>query len=79
MLEAKQRQYIKNQNQLKLYCEELEIKVKDLEVSKNQLVVSTKKVILDLKRDNQSLVEKLKAALGNKQPTLDQPTSKVRK
>lgn len=59
-LEAKQRFYIKNQNQMKLYCQELEAKVKELQESKNQLVVSTKKVILDLKRDNQNLMEKIK-------------------
>lgn len=55
-LEARQRAYIKSENQLKLYCEELEIKAKELEESKNELVVSTKKIILDLKRDNQGLV-----------------------
>lgn len=52
---------------MKLYCEELEVKVKDLEESKNQLVVSTKKVILDLKRDNQNLMEKIR--------TLTQPNN----
>lgn len=52
---------------MKLYCEEMEIKVKDLEESKNQLVVSTKKVILDLKRDNQNLMEKIR--------TLTQPNN----
>ena len=45
---------------MKLYCEELETKIKDIEEAKHQVVISTKKTILELKRDNQQLIEKLK-------------------
>ena len=51
--EAKVRAHIKNEHQLKLYCDELEVKNKELEESKHDLVMSTKKTILELKRDNQ--------------------------
>ena len=34
-LEARHRAYIKAENQMKLYCEELEGKVRELEESKN--------------------------------------------
>ena len=40
--EASVRCHIKNEQQFKLYCEELEVKIKDLETSKHELVLSTK-------------------------------------